>query len=83
MYRPIFNRSEAVDIAAADHVFTMTVSGIYCGGAGNLVARLRGDTADVTFAVPAGHVVMGDFIAVRQASTASPMVGLAYQGSQR
>jgi hypothetical protein len=68
--------TEVVDISAADHTFTLRVDSIYCGGAGDLIVRVRGDSTDRTYKVTAGQVVYGDFSIVRRTNTtASSLIG--------
>ena len=70
--------AEAVDISAADHTFANRIQGLYVGGAGDVIVRLRGDDADVTFkAVPVGTVLpICPSKVVRTGTTATFMVGL-------
>lgn len=42
-------QSVAVDVSAADQTLTVPARGVYCGGAGNMVCRLIGDSSDRTF----------------------------------
>lgn len=72
-------KSEAVDISSTNHTFILKVQAIYCGGAGTVVARLRGDSVDSTWEVTAGQYLHGDFTVVTRTGTdASLMVGVRY-----
>ncbi len=70
--------AEAVDISSADHTFANTVRALYVGGAGDVIVRLAGDDADVTFkAVPVGSILPVAALIVRRTNTtATFMVGL-------
>src|SRR5574341_116200 len=74
----IIHKSEAVNIGGGDHTFSFPIDGIYVGGAGNIVARLRGDSSDRTWVgVVAGLYIFGDFSVVRQTlTTATSMIGV-------
>jgi hypothetical protein len=75
--QPVVHMSEAVDISSTDHTFVLKTTAIYCGGAGNLIARLRGDSTDRTWVVQAGQYVLGDFLKVtRTSTTATAMIGV-------
>lgn len=55
----------------------LTPRAVYIGGSGNLVCRLMGDSADVTFsAVQAGTLLPIRVSHIRDTSTASLMIGL-------
>lgn len=85
MYRETVVQSEPVDIAAGDHIFALRIQGLYVGGAGEIVGRLRGDLHDTTWIAVAGGRVPGAFTVIRDAAggtTASGIVGLANPGSQ-
>lgn len=74
----VITAAEAVDISAADHTFANVVRGLYVGGAGDVILRLVGDDADVTFkAVPVGAVLpVAAAIVRRTGTTATFLVGL-------
>ncbi len=65
-----FNRSIALDVAAADQTLAIPSTGFYCQTAGVLVCRLRADAADSTFTgLLAGTVYNFEIIKVVKAST--------------
>lgn len=74
--------SEVVDISADDHSFNARVQAIRCNEAGDVVAKLRGDSASNTYTVVAGEVLIGEFISVTKTgttiTTAGALVGLIY-----
>ncbi len=74
----VVTAAEAVDISAADHTFANTVRGMYIGGDGDLVVRLAGDDADVTFkGVRAGSTLPYAVSIVRRTNTtATFLIGL-------
>ena len=75
------HRSEVVNLESADHVFTLQVDAIYVGTAGDLVAKLRGDSEARTWKVPAGITLFGDFESVRKTgTTAAALIGLKSWG---
>lgn len=77
MKSDIINQSEAVNLASADHTFTLRVDAIYCGAAGDVVARLKGDGADSTWKVQAGQYLHGEFTVVRRTgTTATNLLGV-------
>lgn len=78
--------AEAVDISAADHVFSFGSNhrcvSIYVGGAGDVEVYLEGapTTAVVFKSVPAGTYLHGRFTTVvDNNTTATDMVGLAVE----
>lgn len=76
-------RSEVV-VVAGGHTFDLTgdlrVVALWVGGAGNVVGRLEGDSADVTFTgVPAGTYLYGRFTSIAATTTATNIVGLAVE----
>jgi hypothetical protein len=65
-----YKRSIAVNIASTDQTPTMPSAGLYVGGAGNLVCRLRNDTADTTFTgLLVGQVYQIEISIVRKTNT--------------
>lgn len=68
--------AETVDISGGDHA--LRCRALYVGGTGNVVCRLIGSTADVTFsAVPVGTVLPISLKKVTQnGTTATLMVAL-------
>lgn len=84
--QPVPYASEVVDVASTDHAFALKVAGIYCNAAGDVVAKLRGDSAARTWKVQQYQVLRGDFEEVVKVgttlTTAGDMIGLAeYRGS--
>jgi len=66
----------AVDASSSDQTFSQC-RGIYIGGAGDLIVRLKGRDADVTFVgVPAGSILPIGVTIVRSTSTATNLVAL-------
>lgn len=73
----VIRKSEAVVITSTDHAFTLKVVAIYCGGAGSVTARLRGDEGDSVWSVQAGQYLLGDFTHVRtEGTSATGLVGV-------
>lgn len=81
--RNIPNKSEPVVLTSTDHTFAMQVQAIYVGTAGNVVARLRGDSADTTWKASAGQYLYGDWTRVDQTSTAADMLGVQIEEGAR
>ena len=68
----------AINVGGGDQTITATapIDRIYVGGAGAIVARLRGDAADRTWTVIAGQYLAGDFGIIRQTgTTATGLIG--------
>lgn len=81
-------RTEVVNIAAADHTFTIkTIGALHNATAagGTVTARLSGDAADSVWYIPAGGIVYGSFAIVRKVGTslsaANAMLGLSPHSS--
>jgi hypothetical protein len=53
-------------------------SALYITGAGNLVARLAGDTTEQTYPVTVGQVLLGAYVLLKGSSTANC---IAWKGS--
>lgn len=74
-------RSEVVDVSSADHDFSIAVDAIYCGAAGTVVAKLRGDSAAREWTVAAYQYLLGDWETVEKVGTtltgAGEMIGVA------
>lgn len=62
----------------ATNALTPAVDFIQCGGAGTVVFRPYGATADVTATVPAGGHVFCKMTHIRATSTATLIVGFTY-----
>lgn len=66
----------AVDASLSDQEISQC-RGVYVGGAGDLIVRLKGRDADVTFVgVPAGSILPIGVTIVRSTSTATNLVAL-------
>jgi hypothetical protein len=79
------HRSEVVDISGGAHTFTLKVQAIYCGAAGTVVAKLRGDGAARTWkGIAAGSYLYGDFESVSNGgagttlTAANDMIGVRF-----
>lgn len=73
------NSSEVVDISSADYTFTLkSIVAIYVGGAGTVIAKLRGDaTARTWLGLAAGTYLHGNFEkVVKTSTTATGLIGV-------
>jgi hypothetical protein len=66
----------AVNAHATDALTDGVCNTIYCGGAGNVVAKTKGHATDVTIPAIAGGYLLGQFTHVRATSTATGMFAL-------
>jgi hypothetical protein len=69
---------EPLDLAYGDHYARARTEGIYVSSGGNVVARLRDDAADRTFAVPDRTFLPGRFRVIRKVGTTAGAF-LAYE----
>jgi hypothetical protein len=71
-----FSVGEAVDISAADHVFTNTTRGIYVGTAGNLQVIMQQGVTLTFNTLPVGFHPIRAKRVIKAGTTAAAMVGL-------
>lgn len=75
-----FRNASAVTPHDTNPSITGSPTGLYVGGAGNIVLRLSGGSADVTFtAVPVGTVLHVEPTAIRSTSTTATALLALYE----
>lgn len=65
-----YKRSIAINVGGGDQTPTLPSAGLYVGGGGNLVCRMRNDTADTTLTgLLVGTVYQFEISIIRQTGT--------------